>query len=484
MPITQIETLSLNGGLVKAIPGNQIGIAESPDCQNTDPSDILGVTLRAGSAQYASTGPTTASGSKGQGLFPWTRNAGTTFILTANATTIYSVDSGGSWLVLRNGMATDSIMQAAAVNNQSIIVASGLYPQYSTAGTAIASIASGTFILTLAKYVEPYVQKAFIFGDPVNPNKVAHSKSGDLTDFTTANNAGNFTIGESDGDILRGAAGTKRCMYFFKRNNTYVLTGDSPFNFEASKLRSIGLTSEYGIAKTGEGAFFTSDDGIYYAQGLDCALISEPIKPLYDAITDKSGLALEVKGKKLWCFYPSSGSGANDSAFVLDYARKMPTGGVQGIWTVYTGQPYSIAKLAQDNTLYAITNASSLQLYKLDTGTAATVTAYWTTPDMDYGDFFSQKSIARYYVVCKSPNATKTITFQWFNQAGSVGPAFTATVGTTGSYQMVSGPPVSTTSITGKTLKLKMSFSGPNNLTIYGFRIYADIRVEADMPRR
>ncbi len=478
MPITELTSRSINGGLVTALPACNIGVAESPDSQNLDPTDILGATTRAGSALFGVTGPVAASGTPGKGLFPWTRNAGTTYIFAANATSIYSVDTG-SWFVVANGIATDSIAQFTPLNNMLVAVASGIAPKISTAGSTLYNL--GGTPPALAKYCTTYVQKVFLAGDTVNPNRIDWSASNNAEDYTTANNAGHATIGDGDGDIINGLSSTKRVLYIFKRHNVYALTGDSPFNFEASRLRAIGLVSEYGFATTGEGTFFASDDGIYYIQGLDCSRISDPIQPTYKAIADKTTIALEIKGDKLFVFYKNAAT-QNDSAFVLAYMRKMPDGGVRGIWAQYNAQTYSVAKTAKDNTLYGITSASSLQLYQLDTGTAATITAYWNTPDCDFGDQYAMKTLVRYYFLVRPPTATTTFTVQFYADGTAVGGGNTILVGTTGSYQIINASPPSTTTITGRTIRAKLSWSGVQ--TVFGWRMYADIRVEADFPRR
>lgn len=481
MALTEIQARAINGGIVTAVPGNLVGVSESPDSENVDPTDVLGATTRTGSSQFGVDGATAASGTKGMGLYPWTRNAGTFYAFVANGTLIYSVDSG-SWLTVATAVSTDSIMQAANLNNYLVVVASGIAPQISTNGTSLAAL--GGTPPSLAKYATTFVQKVFLSGNPTAPNTIYWSKSNDPENWTATNDAGSGIIGDGDGDTIQGIQGTKRSLYVFKRQNSYVMIGDSPFNFEVSRLKNIGLVSQFGTATTGEGCFWASDSGIYYAQGAEVTRISDPIKATYDAISDKTTIALEVKGDKLYCFYKSSSSSTeNDKCLVLAYARQMPDGGVRGVWGRYTPYAYSVAKAARDGNLYAVTAASSLQLWKIDTGDSpGSISCYWNTPDQDFGDDYAYKNLVRYFVTAKAPNSTTTLTIQFYNEAGSVGSQLTQTIGTTGSYQIVNGVPGGGASVTGRFLRMKMSWTG--QLTVYGYKKYADIRVQNDVPRR
>ena len=119
MGLTEIQARSINGGLVTGLPPFQIGVAESPDCQNVDPSDPRGAVSRKGSSLYfdaASAG----SGVVGRGLFPWFRNLGTAYFFVAHGTTIWSIDGASAFNVL-TGLATDSIMQAAPITPTSAV---------------------------------------------------------------------------------------------------------------------------------------------------------------------------------------------------------------------------------------------------------------------------------------------------------------------------------------------------------------------------
>lgn len=469
----------LNGGLVTGMPPHSIGANESPDCENIDPSWPLGARTRRGSSVVAITLPTAASGQVMTGLRSWTRDAGTAFLAFAYGTSILIADTvSATAFVAKTGMATDSIMQAGALNNQLVVVASGLYPQFSSQGSSLSSITAGTYLPSLAKYCAEYGSKIWISGDPTNPSRVSFCKSNDPQDWTTAANAGNADIGTGDGDIIKGLSGTRRALYIFKRANTYVITGNSTANYQADQLCAWGIVGDYAHANDGQGTFFASDDGIYYAVGLNCGRISDPVKGTYDGITDKSTIALEVKGDKLFVFYKGSGASANNRALVCAYKRKMSDGGIRGVWAPYSAQTYSVANTSRTSNLYAGTNASTLQIYELDTGSPGAVTAYWNTPDYDF-ESYAKKMAIRYFVHMAADTATTTVTVRHFADGASVGNDSTLTFGTAGSHAVQEQ--AAQNAFTGNYLRLRLTWSGDK--TLYGVRLYADVRADG-MPRR
>lgn len=470
MALSEEGARVLNGGLVTGLPPHALGATESPDCENIDPSFTLGVRTRRGSSAYGVTLPTAASGTAMTGLRAWTRDAGSTFIFFAHATTIYSCD-GASALAVKTGMATDSIMNAAPLGNTLVVVASGLYPQVSSAGSTLASIGAGTYLPTLGKYIAEYTSKLWIAGDTANPSRISFCKANDPTDWSTAFNAGNADIGSGDGDVIRGLMGTRRALYIFKRKNSYVLSGDSNSNYRVDQLASLGLVSERGVCTDGQGCFFASDDGIYYAVGLNCARISDAIKKTYDDISDKSTITMEVKGEKLFIFYKGSGATANNRALVCSFKRKMNDGGVRGVWAPYSAQPYDVANTSRASELYVGTNASTLQIYQLDTGSPGSIDAYWNTPDFDFG-VYDQKTLMRYFVHMSPDTATTTLTVRHFCDGVSTGNDVSLSFGTAGSHDIQLS--AAQAAIVGRHLRLKMTWTGDK--TLYGCRVYADIR--------
>lgn len=469
-----IGTKVMNGGLLTGLPPHAITINEAQVSENIDPSYPLGLKTRRGSSVQNLTYPTAGSGTFFGGLRVWTTDAGTTYVFTANATTIYS----GS-LAVRTGMATDSIMNAEPLNNMLVVVASGLFPQISSAGSTLASVTEGTYLPSTAraKYITEYTSKLWLAGDPSLPSRVIFCKAGDPENFSQVSNAGNADIGAGDGDVIRGLCGTRRALYIFKRKTSYALTGDSVANYKVDPVCEWGLVSDRAYCSDGQGCFFASDDGIYYLSGLNASRISDPVKDTYDSITDKSTITLEVKGDKLFLFYIDSGS-QNNKALVCGFKRKMTDGGVRGVWGIYTGQPYSVADTSRANQLYVGTNASTLQIYEIDTGAPGNVDCLWRTPDMDF-DSMSFKTLMRYFIHQKADTATTTLTMRTYVDGSSSGSDVTLTFGTTTAHQVQMAGPLS--GPTGRHIGLRLAWTGDK--TFYGIRVYADVRAD-DMTRR
>lgn len=471
------------GGMMTGIAPHRLSPNESPDSQNLDPANPLGAVTRLGSAIYGVTGPGAASGYRGTGLFPWTRNAGSFGNFLCYGTTIYLVDSA-SWLSVKTGVTSGGMMQGAALNNIGVIVAAGIGPQISTTGTALATMAStgsGTYFATLAKYVTTWQSKLWLTGNDNQPNRCHFSKSGDPEDLNTVNDAGYVDVDKDDGDIIYGFLGAKRILAVFKRRTTHIITGTKASDYNATKLCGNGIVSEWAYASDGTGVFWASDDGIYYAQGAQVSRMSDANREFYvNTITDKSTISLEVKGEKLFVFYKVSGT-ENTGCLVLAYKRMVPNGRVQGVWSVYTAQPYHVARLTRTNNLYALTNASSAQIYELDVGTSGSVAAYWNSPDLDFEEIMKIKKLERFFLHVKPPNATTTFTIRVFADGASVGSDYTVTVGTTGSHSFGLRFGQITSAPVGHTLRLKISWTG--QATVYGYRVVADVKADSEPGR-
>lgn len=465
-------------GMVTGRSADLLGTAESPLCQNIDPANPLGAQTRPGSSFYGSIAA--GSGFIGTGLGPWTRNLSTTYLFIAFGTSIYSMDSSGSTTSVKTGLNSDTYMGFAALNNIGILVAASMAPQVSTAGSTLASMAGTP--PSLARYVSVFSAKCWLAGDPLNPTKLTFSASNNPEDYTTANNAGTITIGDS-GDVIKGLEGTKRALYVFMRHAIYIVTGDSPFNFRVDKLADLGLVSEWGHCTDGQGCFFASDDGIYYASGYNVARVSDKNWPLYDGISDKSTICMEVKGEKLFMTYKDTGDTQNTKAMVLAYKRKMADGRVDGVWSQYTSQPYQAMKTGRSNNLYAVTNASSLQVYEIDTGTSGNVTAVWYTPHYDFGEPSGIKTLMRSYFQVSAPaNATTALSITVICDGASTGSVYSLSAATsTASYVMLQAAGQTTTSLAKAHLGLRIEWTGNRRLQAY--RIVADVRTD-EPPRR
>ena len=484
--IQEAGTRIMNGGRLTGLPPHMIGAQESPNCIDIDPVYPWGAKTRKGSAQVGSTGPVAASGSPISGLFAAILNKATQYNIIGLATAIYSQDSTGSWFSAKIGMATDSIVQGGVLNNVIVAVASGFVPQVATTGTTFLDMASGTYFPSAAKYFTLYVSKGWYAGDPSFPSRTTFSASQDPTDFTTANNAGYIDIGTGDGDVVQGLEGTKNCVYIFKRKNTYAVTGTSVFDFSATLLCRWGLVSQYAHCTDGQGCFFAADDGIYYAVGLNVARLSDSVKVDYDSISDKSTIAMEVVGEKLFVFFKGPGATANNKALVCAYKRQLDNGQVHGVWSLYNSQPFQVANTSRLGNIYAGTVGSTPQIYQLDTGSSS-VGFTWNTPDEDYGDL-GYKQLIRYFVHCQpGSSATYTITAQPFADGASIGNPQTRDVPPTGS--VASGANVGShyalmftpdTNIRGRFIRIQLVATGNNVIT--GYRVYCDVRSEG-MPR-
>ena len=461
MSIESVRGTVLNGGRVTGLPPHLVGLNESPDCVDIDPSDYRGASSRPGSAQFG-TSFTTASGGSAIGAFHWTRNNGSIYLLAAHSGTLYDIGSGGTWASFFSNIIANGRVGFGALNNQVVVAGQGTGLYISSDASVFTAIGAGTYLPAEGRYTAVWKSKLWVAGDPSNPQRVSFSASNDPTDFTTANNSGNITIGAGDGDIINGLLATTNALIVFKRKKVYAVFGDTPVNFNVFEVHSSGLSSELGYAAGDRLGFFVSDDGVYSISGGNTSKISNKNKQDFDDISDKTKIHLACSGDKLFI---TAYAESSPYSLVLDYKR--------GVWSKYAAQPFKGYALSRDNKLYAITNASTMQAYQVDTGTSGSISPYWATPDIDSGDMSVLKTLQQYYFHMKPATATTSLTVRHYANGASTGNDSTLTFGTTAEHdiQRAHGQ-----SMKGRFFRLRATWTGDR--TLYGYQIYADVRAD------
>lgn len=494
MPIELEGADPVNGGFVTGLPPHMVGASESPDAENFDPADPNGVTTRLGSSSYG--GGTASSQNSGMTtgdifLHPTgvavIRGASIILYTAKDAATFASVAGSGVAAATVMGMTSLNLPVASYASGPlSLIVTDATFPVLFNVITGSAYAASMASTGIIVSFAEEYAQRAWIGGrrDGFFENYVNHSGLNDITDWTTSGNAGAFQVGNSA--AITGIKASRNAIYFFKRRSVYILTGTAPTDFSVQLVTdNIGLVGPRGTCTDGQGVYFASDDGIYYLNGLNVTRVSDKVRTEYQSIPDKSKIALAYKGEKLFCFRNSSGTSANDQALVAAPRRKIETGEVQPIWAKWASQPFGgVAVGGVQNYLVGVTVSSSLQIYKLDTASDASVPnsvpVTWNSPDWDFRNPDTTKQLVRWTGHFKPATATVTYTAQWFVDGASTGSAYTFDIASTGTHDVVNK--IGFPEIAGNYLRLRLRWAA--NSTLYGYTAYADVKASDDMPRR
>lgn len=485
-----------NGGFVAGVPPHMVGAAESIDCQNTDPADPMGMVTRAGSSAFGSAigGPTLNSGQLTTGDLKMCPDID--IALVRGASVIYFANNTGGWgSVPLTFSGTPTLMNAgflralepstffSSPTTPAFIVTNKSSPTFFNTTTGSVLAASMASAGTIVSEVVLHDGRLFAFMrlDGFYQNWVNHSALNDASDWTSAGNAGAFPIGDSTG--FAGGESTRSGLYFFKRRSVYILTGTGPSDYEVDLVTdNLGCVSRWGHCTDGQGAYFASDDGIYYVNGMNVSRISDKVRQEYLDIPDKVRIAMGFRGEKLYVWRTTTGgTTANDAALVAAPRRRTETGEVQAFWSKWPSMAYGDSDTSKfDGDIYAVTVASSLQIYKLETGSGAGITLTYNTPDLDFGYPDVVKNLVRWTTHHK-PNAaaTQTWSYQWYANGASVGSAGTFTIGSIGTHDGINRAPKA--EVVGEYLRLKLSCVG--QVTLYGYEAYAEVEASEDFPR-
>ncbi len=458
--IVRIGSEALIGGEVNTHAPHALGLSEAASTENLDPRDWRGGKTRNGRSQY---GINNGSNTAILGIKAWTRDAGTTFVVSRIATTFYDVQSA-SWASIGIGGTSGEKMRAEALNNILVIVVDGMTPSKWNAATFATITATGT--PTEAKYAAVYVSKLILAGDDANPQTFYGSATNNPEDFSATNDAFSVTSQDGGGDTIQGLAAARNWLNIFYRYYTEIMTGTSPFDFRVERLVDRGLVSKTGYVSTGDVVFFASDEAVYMvARGQTNDLTTLKEREWYQGISDKSKITLLIKGDLLLVIDYGA-----DTAKACDYKK--------GTWSGWTTQPWECGDTSNTGDLYAGTDSgSTAQIWKLDTGSldgTATISASWRTPNFAFGWPDCPKSMAEFRVLAKPGMPTTTI--QFTKDGANIGSSKDVTFASSGDTDWKKVAKRS--EVRGQYLGAKISWVGQG--TLYGFAFYAEVTSDSD----
>lgn len=465
--IVRLAADKLDGSEQTTVPPHQVGLSEALLAENIDPRNLQGAATRNGRTQFGVNfvhGVVPSPDANTYGLKAWTRDSGTTFVVTHIGTDLYDA-SAASWALLSASVSITAgeIMRAQALNNLLVIVVDGITPKQFSGGAVTPLSASAP---AEAKYAAIFASKLFLAGDDANPQTKTFSATNTPTDFTAADDAGSITTQDGGGDTIQGLASNNKVLLTFYRNYTDALIGDSTFNFREERLVNRGLVSKTGHISVGEVVFFASDDAIYMVAGTTVSDITTPrMRKAYTDIADKSQISLGVKG---------------DLLLVVDYGadRGYACAYKYGRWSEWTGQEWISMDTAIDQTFYAgrHSGGSITQIWKLDNGSldgASTVVAAWRTGNYGYGWDDCIKDLRAARVHAKPGMGTITLTY--YKNGASTGSTTEVTFGTAGDHDWAGR--MGQGKVRGHYLGIKASWNGPG--TLYGWACYAELTTNA-----
>lgn len=399
-----------DGGICTANPAHAIDGDQSPDAENFDPSVRWMLKKRTGTSNF--------SGDKGvptgtivNGLCAFTHDNGTVRMIAKEGTTTHDV-AGAAWGSALTGYtpADGDKCYFSMFKNKIIVTSTArpapLYLDTGTAWTALGgSPPSGIYNCV-------HKGRLWIANTSADPSRIYYSALNNEADWSSPNDSGNFYVAVSDGMTINGICSDGDVLYISKSASggsegaIYAVFGDGPADFRAPRRISwFGAVSQWAFIPTQSFVVAACSTGIYGMQGTQMILLSEAINPDWLALTDaqRAEAAIGRWKNQIWVSYPASGS-TNTKAFVLDIPR--------GRWGRHNPVTARVFATHPDGNLFAGSTSASIRVLKYNTGTSdlssAAISLYWTTPDIDFGQFFADKRWKQSFV---HANSSQSVTW-------------------------------------------------------------------------
>lgn len=466
--IIRLGSELLEGGEINTAPPFTLGLKEAASAVNLDPRDYRGAKTRPGRSTFS---VVNGSGTGVKGIKAWTRQTGsnfagatvnvTNYLLYRTGTTFWSASAASVGSVHIGG--TDgAIMAAVAMDVMLVVVCDGLTPA-KWDGTITTMSALGGSPPVEAKYAAIYVSKVFLSGNDADPQRIYWSATNNAESYTATNDAGSATSQDGGGDTIQGLRACRNWMCIFYRYYTEILTGNTVFNFSITRLADHGLVSQTGHCGVGDVCFFASDDAVWMvAGGRASDITTSKVRTWYTSISDKTKITLMLKGKLLLVIDHGTGQ-----AYACDYMTLR--------WTVWTDQYWECGDTSNDQILYAGPAASTVQIQKLDTGTAdnaSAISAHWRTGDFPFGwpDVIKNHRDTMVHALPGMPAVTVT----HYMNGSAAATTESLTFDATGGNDWVRAGPKG--ELRGQYLGAKFAWSGPG--TLYGFAMYAEVTAD------
>jgi hypothetical protein len=148
-----------------------------------------------------------------------------------------------------------------------------------------------------------------------DPNAVVFSNFGLAETYTSTD----FVYADvpKNGDPVTALVSLNGNLFIFSKANKFVLSGDNDDNFRVDEAPDQkGTYTQETVCQDNNSMYFLSDDGVYRSNGSEAHLMSAPIYEEIKAIPDKTKCVLAVNRGRLYLWFPSVGSGYNDSCYV------------------------------------------------------------------------------------------------------------------------------------------------------------------------
>jgi len=427
---------NLEGGLVTNVPSHLLRRSQSPDAINFDPSNQDGVTKRQGFTTYLASGDGgtcntagiiiardtgVASGSK-RVVVAATNVAGAwkLYDVTVAGWSPAGIPGGWDFSGATGDLSTFSYpVDLHMYDDLTIVLNKGGGP-WKSIGSPVAidlgAAASDMALIAGAQYGEIHKGRFWVSGRTASPTTIYWSDLHDPTSWTPnaeSPNAGNETLNKNDGNQVNGMCSVGEVLYVSKispetgtnpngtEGSIYGLFGtDQILSSAIRKVANFPAVSHRAMIDYDGVLVCATPNGIFSVSGKGIALLSRDIQDLYESIPNKDSIQICRYRNQILFAYDSAGSSwpnqVNNRILVLDIGR--------GRWSHYTGTIGNISCMTNEcdtGEVVFIGNGVNRRLMQYPVGTndnGVAIAFHWSTPDLDWGDFFRDKQVKQFFL--------------------------------------------------------------------------------------
>ena len=432
MAASQPYTVACDGGLVKS--ANSIDLLRTPgvarELRNFEVSTEGGYRRINGFAKYGGGSAVQPTGGTATilGVFPYADG-----VIVAAGTNIYFSNTGTSWLQINRSSVSGSgdnytaftgrstlartgqgqcqfaLFEGATFDYGQVIIADGANKLYSFRMEGTGALTSRTFFaeeITVTgtkhvKYITIHDHHLIAAGVEDNLSTVFYSVYNDATDFT-GSGAGSVTIS----DQVEGIKGFREDLIVFAENSIHKLVNIN----DSSNIRidpiteNVGCLSGYSIQEIGGDLIFLAPDGLRTVAGtarigdVELGTVSKEIQPLITDLTESinsyiiSSIVLREKSQYR-LFYTDTTIQNSSQRGIIGTLR--PNGfqwsETRGIEVTEIGSGFD-----QNGVEQYYHGDTDGYVHVHDSGNdfdGSTILARYATPDYDYGDLGTLKTL-------------------------------------------------------------------------------------------
>ena len=432
MATSQPYTVACEGGLVTA--SNQIDLLRNPgaatELQNFEVSVEGGYRRINGYSKLGAGSATqpTGSGDTILGVVPYADG-----VIVCASTNIYFSTDGITWLQINRSSVSSSgdnyttftgrstltrtsqgqcqftLFEGAAYQYGQLIIADGANKPFAFRMEGSGSLSSRTFYaeeITVnstksVKYITHHDRHLIAGGVEDNLNTIYYSATLDATSFS---GTGSGSIALTD--QIQGLASFRSDLFIFCKNSIYKLINinDSSTVAVVPVAESVGCLSGYSIQEMAGDLVFLAPDGLRTIAGtarigdVELGTISKKIQPLFTTLAKNidqyriSSVVLREKSQYR-LFYTNLSLGENAQKGVIGTLRQegFEWSEIKGVEVTAVGADFDATKVER-----YYHGSKSGYIYKHDDGDTfdgVAIAARYKTPDYDYGDLGTLKTL-------------------------------------------------------------------------------------------